>query len=1270
MFQVVDADSSQILSVLATREGKNLVIQGPPGTGKSQTITNIIADAVGQGKKVLFVAEKLAALEVVKRRLDNIGLGECCLELHSQKANKKEMHQELMRVVELGKPNLEKLQQDVSLLENYRKELNDYCKDVNTKIGKSNFSTHNLIGLLLQLSNETGNLNLPKFKIENFSEWSSDYMNLVEAFAERIQAILKVIGVPNQLLFWGSKLKVFMIHEQEAFVENLKSTCKSTQELKHTSEKIASQIELEIPINYHLSKKLLALLELASLRPDWKDLNIKNDAWLLRKNDVQEILETGENLSALHEKYKDVFIPEAWNQNVLEIRQNLLAHGEKWYKFLIGDYKRSDKQLAALCKNALPKDNRLKIEYVDDILKVKRLENLLKEYQQLPQDLFGSQWKNIKSNWEALTNANQYLLSVHQKILEGNCPKEILIYIEKFNDPVLSKANYQELSILLNKQKINVEQIIEEIQFDESLRFKESNLISQTFDTLTSLLNEWINKTSEIHHIISWNNLIETAAEKNVDFLINIASQWEHAKDFLKVAIQKNWYEYLLQKAFNNYASLRKFQRDSHEEVIQQFKRLDILSLQYNRGRVALKHWENFPNMQAGGQVGILKTEFNKRARLKSIRKIIQDAGQAVQQIKPVFMMSPLSIANFLPPGTIEFDLVIFDEASQVRPVEALGAILRAKQLIVVGDKKQLPPTNFFESITTDKEDENNETADLESILGMCDSKACLSKMLRWHYRSLHESLISFSNNQFYENRLVIFPSPGSKYRMGIVFHHLQNTFYDRGKTRTNAKEAEIVADAVIEHARKNSKLSLGVVAFSTAQRQCIQDILEIKRRINPDVENYFKSHHEEPFFIKNLENVQGDERDVIYISVGYGRSEDGYMAMSFGPINNEGGEKRLNVLITRAKLRCEIFTNITSDDIDLNRTQKYGIRVLKEFLYYAEHGKLNITEETGLPEDSYFEKGVADKLLNLGYIVRKQVGSQGFYIDLAIVDPENPGRYILGIECDGAAYHSARSARDRDRLRQQVLENIDWKIHRIWSTDWFRHPEEELKRIVQAIESSKEKLLIDDEVFEKEEENNELQAAFLRESSEVQVSDILVYQCAVLSAEISQYELHLYPTGKLAGWMEEVVKVESPVHFDEVARRMVEAAGVSKVGSRIRDCLMQAMTHLKSSERIKLKDEFLWIKEMEKPTIRNRINLANSARKMKFIAPEEIGLAIEKVIQDSIAIQRDDAAILVGKMFGFNRITEEMKVGILNVLQRMLKQNVFKQEGELIKQV
>ena len=440
-----------------------------------------------------------------------------------------------------------------------------------------------------------------------------------------------------------------------------------------------------------------------------------------------------------------------------------------------------------------------------------------------------------------------------------------------------------------------------------------------------------------------------------------------------------------------------------------------------------------------------------------------------------------------------------------------------------------------------------------------------------------------------------------------------------------------------------------------------------MRRRRFPETEVYFKSHAHEPFFIKNLENVQGDERDVIFISIGYGRSEEGYVAMSFGPLNNEGGERRLNVLITRAKLRCEVFTNITSEDIDLNRTKSYGIRTLKNFLYFAQHGKLNITAETGLPADSPFEENVYDKLVQLGYIVRRQVGSQGFYIDLAVVDAQNPGRYIIGIECDGAAYHSARSARDRDRLRQQVLENIGWKIHRIWSTDWFRNAERELKRLVEAIEKARELLLVDDDEYEKQVAAQEISMELAREQYEQVDKSIPEYKIAVLSSAITQ-DIHLYPVGKLSAWVEEVVMVESPVHFDEMARRITEAGNYTKVGSRIRDVLMQASRHAQSNNRIIIKGEFLWHSAMDSPVVRVRSNLPNSSRKIKFISPEEITLAVIDIVKEAIAILPGDASVLTGKMFGFFRVTEEMRNDILEIIQAAVVDKTLKLDGDLLK--
>lgn len=496
---------------------------------------------------------------------------------------------------------------------------------------------------------------------------------------------------------------------------------------------------------------------------------------------------------------------------------------------------------------------------------------------------------------------------------------------------------------------------------------------------------------------------------------------------------------------------------------------------------------------------------------------------------------------------------------------------------------------------------------------------------------------------------------------MGLIYHKLANTAYDRGKTRTNPKEAEYVAQAAIDHARKYPELTLGIVAFSTAQRQAIENALELKRRANPEIEEYFRSHKHEPFFVKNLENVQGDERDVIFISIGYGKTAEGYLSMSFGPLNNEGGERRLNVLITRAKLRCEVFTNINSDDIDTNKTNKFGVSALKNFLYYAEHGKLNMNTETGREEESPFEENVAYSLERYGYHVRKQIGSIGFYIDLAIIDPEYPGRYIIGIECDGASYHSSRSARDRDRLRQQVLEANGWKLYRVWSTDWFRNPESELKKLIEAIEKAKTVNQHEDiENAAKSEYIHDLQ----REALSEPVDEIPKYEFAKLIRSNGQLEIHEFPVGKLSALIEKVVTTESPVHIDEVARRITESEGFTRVGSRIKDAVLFAIKYSVKQNTIIKKGEFLWTTQMNEPFIRSRVDFSSSNKKIKLIPPEEIGLAIKMVVKNALAIDRESAATLVAKMLGFNRTTDDIKNEIFLEINHLITNRILQVQG------
>lgn len=529
------------------------------------------------------------------------------------------------------------------------------------------------------------------------------------------------------------------------------------------------------------------------------------------------------------------------------------------------------------------------------------------------------------------------------------------------------------------------------------------------------------------------------AAAYEVALLANLVAQAEQNRPELRKSIGFHFDE------------LRKRFRSRDEQIVSLNRRklqYQLLDRQIERGVSTGKASELT-------ELGLIKRELTKERKLRPIRELLTRAGRAVQQMKPCFMMSPLSVAQFIQSGGLTFDLVIMDEASQLRPEDSLGAITRANQPVIVGDPKQLPPTDFFASSADDdySEDEAVEQADYESILDMARKAFPVARRLKWHYRSRHESLIAFSNQEFYDQDLVIFPSPNhTSESHGVKYVAVDGVYEKRG----NVKEAQKVVEAAAQFMQEYPDMSLGIVAMNQAQRDLIGELLDERAKTDVIVETYRAKWAKtlEPMFVKNLENVQGDERGAIFISTVYGKDAAGNFYQRFGPINSSVGHRRLNVLFTRAKCQMRIFSSIDPDKIVADTKSSWGVRAFKEFLRYARSGKLQHDrpkESGGLP-DSDFEIHVMDRLKAHGYHVVPQVGVGGFSIDLAVKDPEDHNKYILGIECDGATYHSAKSARDRDKIRQEILENLGWKIHRIWSTDWFQFPDREVQRLIEKL--------------------------------------------------------------------------------------------------------------------------------------------------------------------------------------------------------------------------
>jgi very-short-patch-repair endonuclease len=724
-----------------------------------------------------------------------------------------------------------------------------------------------------------------------------------------------------------------------------------------------------------------------------------------------------------------------------------------------------------------------------------------------------------------------------------------------------------------------------------------------------------------------------------------------------------------VQKAYAEKPALQQFDRIKHEHQIARFKALDAASLNHAQTYLARQVWEHMPNVNQPGEMATLRAELNKKRRHIPIRQLIDKAGRAIQQIKPVFMMSPMSIANFLPPGKLAFDVVVFDEASQVKAVDAFGAILRGKQVVVVGDTRQMPPSDLF-SRDIAPDDENDATADIESILSLFKAAGSQERYLRWHYRSRHESLIAVSNVEFYESKLVVFPSAGQHiHAKGVSFDYLPHALYDRGRTRTNKDEAKAVAHAVMKHALETPELSLGVAAFSVPQRDLINVEVELLRRKTPQAEVFFTAQGSEPFFVKNLENIQGDERDVFFISIGYGRNESGRIAREFGPLNKDGGHRRLNVLITRAKLAMRVFCNFRGDELDIDATAKHGVRALKNFLKYAETGELEVAKETGKATDSPFEDEVIRALRDLDYQVEPQVGTAGYFIDLAVKDPDFPGRYVLAVECDGAAYHSSRSARDRDRLRQGVLEGLGWNFHRIWSTDWFRNPKQEITRTVEAIEaarariSSRRNVLVADALIEPLHE-------ILRDEAVDEAEPVASppYEKARLSAVTSQVELHLHQPEQLLQLIRTVVDVESPVHSVEVTRRLMDAFGVTRQGSRITAAVEHAIGMGVKQRHFLRRGEFLHLAESRPVVIRSRAHLESTERKLEWVAPEELDQALIQIIISGFSMSHDDAISGALRMLGFGRATAKVTALLEVRIEQMISDRRLElREGRLM---
>lgn len=1272
---VKDADSSQTDAIIKVKSGSNLVIQGPPGTGKSQTITNIISESLADGKKVLFVAEKMAALEVVKRRLDECHLGDAVLELHSHKSNKKTVLEEIKRTLELGLPNIEDRSHDKKRHVQLREHLDEYCTQVNTPLLNSGLNYITALGHYLNLKNSASEYVLPVLDYSDIINWDLRAFNEACAQVQELVEQLAVMGTPSQSAFSTSTLRSLSPIEQKQLATLLQDALQLTDSAVQASSNLAIAMKFPSPDTLQAMDTLILAASVASQAPDLNGLDVPSDKWKKNAIQIKDLLDAGKALTALKARRADQLIDQAWTVDLVNARQVWVTTGSKWWKFISSDFRKAKRELEGLLRTPLPKEQAECVAIIDDVLSHQALNSKYDQTCALGEGLFGKQWRGLDSEWGSLSGKADWLKETHQRVSSKELPHELLGFLQEGKKLGYSEADLGKLKQASQQVQSKIIEVMQRLAV--SIPEHQHTPVSQIpFGTISSALEKWSHRLDDLYQMTQYNGIVNTLRCNNLNELADLSFNWELPAETLLTTFKLAWYGGLVEHAFEEKEALKQFHRVKQESVIDEFKKLDSQLFHYAQESLVSKLFEGMPNSGSGaGEMAIIRKEINRKRRHLPIRKLISQAGRAIQQIKPVFMMSPMSVATYLEQGAVEFDLVVFDEASQVKVVDALGAILRGRQVVVVGDTRQMPPTDFFgRAVELDEEEaEESQTADIESILSMFLSKDVPEKMLRWHYRSRHDSLIAVSNQEFYDGKLMIFPSPGiNAEAKGLKMHYLPDTTYDRGGSRTNIEEARHVAEAVIRHARTTPNLTLGVVAFSTAQRDAIILELERLRRNDPSTEAFFNNEALENFFVKNLENVQGDERDIIYISIGYGRMATGNVTGNFGPVNRDGGERRLNVLITRARLGMEVFSNFKADELKTTGTTPFGVRALKSFLKYAESGVLETRRETGKATDSPFEDQVISAIRALGYDVEPQVGSAGFFIDIAVRDPEKPGRYILAVECDGASYHSSSSARDRDRLRQAVLEGLGWRFHRIWSTDWFRNPHNETQRLKESIEFSIR-------YYQQLDQNSNITAApksgaphklkiDRHATVDTAAPAVPQYVSAGLTLGLPYWpELHELSLEELEGAMHKVVEVEAPIHIKEVAKRITESVGVSRVGQRIMSHIESVAAYGHRKGTFYVEGEFLYKNSEKKAEVRDRSYLQSSAKNVVLISDEEIAQALLMVVNMSFSIARRDAISETLSLMGFQKATSKASQRIEEVLDKLEREGKLQIREELV---
>jgi very-short-patch-repair endonuclease len=1286
----MDADASQLAAVAAAAEGKTFVLQGPPGTGKSQTITNLVAHAISLGKRVLFVAEKSAALEVVQRRLTQIGLAAYVLELHSHKAGKLQVLEQFRTALE-SQPAVEPAQWDAGTrkLTEERQHLNAYV-DALHRVGPGGFSIFQVLGQLGRLRGARS------YPVPPSCADAPERFDQLREHVNHLRLAMTSLAPVAQSPWQGCRLPKWQLDLPSRVTAAIEHALGQIDRAQAAGSRLAAQLGANPPASPADIDSLAHVAALLDGSPPHGDALRDPARWSAIERDATHLA------ALVHARTRALArVRTRYGEGLFALDLDGLA--AKFQKLARAFFLLAWWGLRGARKTlrAVVRDSRLpaSTEIVDDLEQARVARDSATELARMEprgREIFDAGWNGAESDATALDRALSWSSEL-RRVLNAARPGLFGTRVQPSGGHV-GAANDAHTQLV--ELRASLARLGELLGFDLSL----DAAAADPWLALRARITGWRGALGQLR---AWHDFLASSgvlANAECGALVDAATRGELTPEELPRSFEHSVYQAWLQRALAQEPVLNTFDGEQQLRHIAAFGDLDRKHLTSCAAVVHARVSQRLPastSAGTGGEMGVIQRQLQKRRGHMPIRKLLAEIPSLAARLKPVFLMSPMSVATYLDPKAPPFDLVVFDEASQIPTHDAIGVLARGRSAVVVGDSKQLPPTSFFESSGGDDEaPDDNAFEELESILDECIATGFPERRLDWHYRSRHESLIAFSNHHYYKNRLNTFPSAmafgGGR---GVRLHPVDG-IYDKGGSRTNKAEAlAVVADLVARLRSPDAdNQTYGVVTFSQAQQKLVEDLLDRAQRDYPEIERFFAKTSAEPVIVKNLENIQGDERDVIIFSICYGPDQTGKSSMNFGPLNRDGGERRLNVAITRAREELVVYATLRPEHIDLTRTNAVGVKHLKTFLDYASRGPVAISEaltlQTADAFDSPFEEQVCERLRALGFAVDTQVGTAGYRIDLGVRHPDQPGRYVLAVECDGAHYHSARSARERDRLRAQLLEGLGWRIHRVWSTDWWLTPEREIQKIVAAIEKAtreagspaavppRETVAIGEPAppesapisvrSPRHDDSRPTSRPVARPPEPMQIA-----RGASPGEAVDVYRIAPVPEGRLSPEnvhddrhrtelkriLLGIVEIEAPLSLTVLARRVAPYFAIQRASNRLEERLRAVL-----GRAVTIQNEIIWRVDQDPDAYAGvRLAAAEARREAQEVPLEEVANAAARVLRASIALSQDELLKLTAKSLGFPRASGRGAEHLSAAVALLVKRGRAKRDGDKV---